>query len=103
MHVLLSAPIHASGKDSKDRDFDEETRTLMVNAHGALISLAASVVPGIQIIVSKKTTPQCRQCRVVNLRGEGSGKIQIGIEFLKPSPTFRQIDCPPDDWAVPED
>ena len=32
-----------------------------------------------------------------------AGKAQMGIEFLKPSRTFWQIDFPPDDWVVPED
>ena len=41
MRVLLSVPIHVIGKTKANQDFDEETRTLVVNAHGALISLAA--------------------------------------------------------------
>jgi len=44
MRVLFSAPIRVSGQDSKNRDFNEETRTLVVNAHGAFISLAADVM-----------------------------------------------------------
>lgn len=100
MRVLLSAPIHVTGKDSKSRDFDEETRTLVVNAHGALISLAAAVVLGQQITLANKATQRSCHCRVVNSRGDGSRKTQIGIEFLKPSPSFWQIDFPPDDWTL---
>jgi len=103
MRVLLSVAIQVSGKDGKNRDFDEETRTLVVNAHGALISLAAAVVAGQQITVSNNAAQQSRDCRIVHLGSGGSGKIQMGIEFLKPSPTFWQIDYPPDDWVVPED
>ena len=101
--VLLSVAIQVSGKDSKNRDFGEETRTLVVNAHGALISLAAAVVAGQQIAVSNNAAQQFRACRIVHLGSGGSGKIQMGIEFLKPSPSFWQIDFPPDDWAVPEE
>ena len=101
--VLLSVPIHVRGKDGKNRDFDEETRTLVVNAHGALISLAAAVVAGQQITISNNAMQQSRDCRIVHFPGGGSGKIHLGIEFLKPSPTFWQIDYPPDDWVVPED
>ena len=101
--VLLSVAIQVSGKDGKNRDFDEETRTLVVNAHGALISLAAAVVAGQQITVSNNAAQQSRDCRIVHLGSGGSGQIQIGIEFLKPSPSFWRIDFPPDDWAVPED
>jgi hypothetical protein len=102
MRVLLSVPIHASGKDRKGRTFDEETRTLVVNAHGALISLAAAVIAGQQITVANHATEQTSDCRVVYLGSSASGKIQMGIEFLTPSPKFWQIDFPPDDWVVPE-
>jgi hypothetical protein len=103
MRVLLSVPIHVRGKDSKSRDFDEETRTLAASAHGALISLAATVVAGQLVTVSNNATQQSRDCRIVHLRSVGSGKGQVGIEFLEPSPSFWQIDFPPDDWVVPED
>jgi hypothetical protein len=102
MRVLLSVPIHVSGKDRKDRAFEEDTRTLVVNAHGALISLAAAVIAGQQIKVSNHATEQTSDCRVVYLGSAASGKIQMGIEFVKPSPKFWQIDFPPDDWIVPE-
>jgi PilZ domain len=102
MRVMLSVPIHVSGKDSKNREFNEETRTLVVNAHGALISLAAAVVADQRITVSNKATRQSLDCRVVYLGNANSGKIQMGVEFLKPSPSFWQIDFPPDDWIVPE-
>jgi hypothetical protein len=88
MRVLLSVPIHVSGKDRKDRQFEEETRTLVVNAHGALISLAAAVIAGQQITVANHATEQTRDCRVVYLGSAASGKIQMGIEFVKPSPTI---------------
>ena len=46
MRVLLSVPIFVSRQEHGEADFPEETRTLVVNAHGALISLAAQVVAG---------------------------------------------------------
>jgi hypothetical protein len=103
MRVLLSVPIHVRGKDGQNRDFDEETRTLVVNAHGAMISLAAAVVAGQQITVLDHELRQSRDCRIVYLGDRLSGRIQMGIEFAQPSPTFWPIECPPDDWAVPED
>jgi len=103
MRVLLSVPIHVNGKDRKNREFDEESRTLVVNAHGALISLAAAVIAGQQITVANEATQQASDCRVVYLGSGASGKVQMGIEFVKPSPRFWQIDFPPDDWVVPED
>jgi len=102
MRVLLSVPIHVSGKNTERKDFTEETRTLVVNAHGALISLAARVVADQSITVENKATHQILECRVVYLGTSQAGKTQMGIEFSRPSNRFWQIDFPPDDWVVPE-
>jgi PilZ domain len=102
MRVLLSVPIHVSGKTAENQDFKEETRTLVVNAHGALISLAARVTADQRITISNKATQQSLECRVVYVGNLQAGKMQMGIEFVKPSPAFWQIDFPPDDWVVPE-
>ena len=102
MRVLLSVPIHVSGKSPENKDFTEETRTLVVNAHGALISLAAPVVTDQSIMVENKATHQALECRVVYLGTTEARKTQMGIEFSKPSARFWQIDFPPDDWVVPE-
>lgn len=102
MRVLLSVPIQVSGKTTAGKDFQEETRTLVVNAHGALISLAAPVAAEQKITVSNPATQQVMECRVVYLGTAQGGKTQMGIEFMKPSRVFWQIDFPPDDWVVPE-
>lgn len=103
MRVLLSVPIVVSGKDSENKGFTEEARTLVVNAHGALIALATRVVPDQEVTLANKATQKSLQCRVVHVGNAQGGKMQLGIEFVKPSPTFWQIDFPPDDWVVPED
>jgi hypothetical protein len=102
MRVLLSVPIQVTGKTVEQQDFLEDTRTLVVNAHGALISLAAKVTAGQQITLANRSTRKSSDCRVVYLGNPSSGKIQMGIEFVKPCPSFWQIDFPPDDWVVPE-
>lgn len=103
MRVLLSVPIHVTGKNTDNKDFMEETRTLVVNAHGALISLAARVAANQSILVENKATNQSLKCRVVYLGTTQGGKTQMGIEFSEPSARFWQIDFPPEDWVVPED
>ena len=102
MRVLLSVPISVHGKTAKNQDFNEETRTLVVNAHGALISLAAQVVANQKVFVSNNSTQQTQECRIVYLGNMQAGKAQMGVEFLNPSPTFWQIDFPPEDWVMPE-
>ena len=103
MRVLLSVPITVTGKNTSNQDFQEETRTLVVNAHGALIALATRVIPNQEITIANKATQKSLDCRVVHVGNAQGGKIQLGVEFIKPSPTFWQIDFPPDDWVVPEE
>jgi hypothetical protein len=102
MRVLLSVPIHVTGKIKDNEKFEEETRTLVVNAHGALISLAAKVAAGQRISVSNRATQKSMECRVVYVGNPVAGKMQMGVEFIEPCPFFWQIDFPPDDWVVPE-
>jgi hypothetical protein len=102
MRVLLSVPILVSGKNVDGAEFKEDARTLVVNAHGALISLDAPVVTGQQVTVANKSTQKALECRIVHLGNGQGGKTQAGIEFVAPSATFWQIDFPPDDWVVPE-
>ena len=102
MRVLLSIPIQVSGKRSDGEEFKEDTRTLVVNAHGALIALAAAVAAGQNISLTNRSTRDSRECRIVYLGNANAGKVQMGIEFLEPSATFWHVDFPPDDWVVPE-
>ena len=102
MRVLLSVPITVVGRNAKSQEFTEETRTLVVNAHGALIALAASVAAGQKVTVSNKATQASLECRIVYLGSSQAGRVQMGIEFERPFPAFWQIDFPPDDWVVPE-
>ena len=100
--MLLSVPIDVSGKTARGEDFKEEARTLVVNAHGALIALSAPVAAGQKIVVANRATQEARECRVIYLGSTQGGKTQMGVEFVKPSATFWRIDFPPDDWVVPE-
>ena len=102
MRVLLSISIQVAGKNANGEEFQEDTRTLVVNAHGALISLAAIVSIGQDVSITNKSTRESRECRVVYRGNSNGGKMQLGIEFVAPSATFWHVDFPPDDWIVPE-
>jgi len=100
--VLLSVPIGVRGTGADGKKFEEEARTLVVNAHGALISLAAPVRGGSAITIEHMSTKQTLDCRVVWVGNQAGKNTQVGIEFSKPSPLFWQIDFPPEDWVIPE-
>jgi hypothetical protein len=102
MRVLLSIGVQVSGKTVTKEDFTEDTRTLVVNAHGALISLSTAVAAGQFVKLTHCATRETRDCRIVYLGNPTGGKVQMGIEFLEASGAFWHIDFPPDDWVVPE-
>ena len=93
-----------AGKNPDGKEFTEETKTLVVNAHGALIQLRADVKADQKVAMTHKGTKESLECRIVyvgtTMQG---GKAQVGIEFSKPSAKFWQISFPPDDWNVVED
>jgi hypothetical protein len=101
--VFLSVRVIVRSEDApKNSAFEEETQTMVVNAHGALILLRAKVIKGQKIRVVHRATKAEQACRVASLGPTTEGKTQVGIEFLKPSPDFWQISFPPEDWVVPE-
>jgi hypothetical protein len=101
--VILSLAVTVRTEDTPhDKSFEEETHTLIVNAHGALIALAGRVVKGQKLRLTNRATKAELMCRVANVGPNSGGKGQIGVEFLAPSPDFWHISFPPEDWVLPE-
>ena len=101
--VLLSLPVMVRTEDGPGgAHFKEETQTLVVNAHGALIALAGLVEKGQALYLTNHRTNEEKQCRVTYVGPITGGKAQIGVEFTKPSPDFWRIAFPPEDWVAPE-
>src|SRR5579863_756339 len=85
-----------------DIAFVEDTQTLVVNLHGALILLENRVAKGQLLALKNRASQEEQLCRVANLGTKSGNKTQIGIEFLEPSPDFWHISFPPEDWVLPE-
>jgi hypothetical protein len=101
--VILTLPVTVRTLDGpKDNSFEEETHTLVLNVHGALVLLAGRVKKGQKLLLTNRVTKEEQPCRVARLGPTSGGKAQIGVEFLKPSPDFWHISFPPEDWVVPE-
>jgi hypothetical protein len=96
--VSIDMPVEILGQNADGRMFREETRTTVVNAHGALIvlPLAAEIKPSV-LLINKKTNMEV-QCRVVYRKEVEKGKAMVGIEFISPQPRFWGIAFPPEDW-----
>src|SRR5665213_2262327 len=101
--VILSVGVMVRTENAaKDDSFVEETRTLVVNMHGALIPLSGKVVQGQTLVLTNRGSKEEQKCRVVNLSTTSGGESQVAVEFLNPSPDFWHIAFPPEDWVMPE-
>jgi hypothetical protein len=101
--VIVSVPVTVSSESGgKDATFEEETQTLVVNAHGAMVALAAKVAKGQMLRLKNRATQQDLTCKVVYLGPATGGKIQVGIDFTSSSPDFWRIAFPPEDWVLPD-
>ncbi len=76
----------------------EETDSLVVNAHGALILLSSPVNKDQFVTVMNPKTKQELLARVTAIGTRFMGKAQIGIEFIRPAPEFWGISPWPEDW-----
>ena len=97
--VLMQVSVRIRGNDSQNKPFEEETVTLAINAHGALIALKSRITSGSKLKMKHKMTEQEEECHVVFLGPVREGKAEIGLEFSSPCPTFWRVAFPPEDWT----
>jgi hypothetical protein len=101
--VILSVAVTVrSEAGSRQASLDEETRTLIVNTHGALIAIAGKVEKGQTLQLTNHVTQEEQLCNVVHVGPMSEGKAQIGVEFKSAAPDFWHIAFPPEDWTAPE-
>jgi hypothetical protein len=96
--LLLQVTVFIRGGD-KGAEFTEETRTLVVNAHGGLLTLTAPVQKGQTLHMKNKATGEEQACTVAYAGNPTNGVAQVGLEFVEPRPDFWRIAFPPEDWA----
>lgn len=97
--VLMQVAVRIRGKDAQGNSFEEETATLAINAHGALILLQTRLTSGSRVQMHHNGTKQEEECHVAFLGPVRAGKAEIGLEFSAPSPTFWRVAFPPEDWS----
>ena len=98
--VLLDVPLFIEGKAEGAHDFKEETFTLTVSAHGALIVLAAKVALGQTIHLTNLKSKGQHEATVAFLGPPYAGLATVGIQFSAPAPEFWAIASPPADWKT---
>ncbi len=98
--LFLQVPVivhwHLPGRPG----LSETTKTIVLNAHGALVELSATLEHGQNVTLQNAKTNEMEES-VVKLVSPGeSGKFNVAIEFVKPNPNFWHISFPPEDWTL---
>jgi len=95
--VLLAVRLEVSGKRANKTSFMEETRTIVVNSYGALLSLRESVMGGQILTLKNDATQEQISCTVVDIFSGQDGVPEVAIEFAAPCPRFWRVTFPPVD------
>ena len=98
--VLVAVPVSVVLSRPSQKPTTENTITLVVSAHGALLLLSMKLFAGDQVTLINPRTEEQQPARVVYLGPQQSDKQETGIEFVKPSPLFWRIAFPPSDWTL---
>jgi hypothetical protein len=86
--VKVRIPVLVRFQIGKKHSISENTHTLIVNHHGALILLAASVKINQIIRLENLSSGEELLCRVTSLGPSFMGKTQVAVEFVMPTPGF---------------
>ena len=78
----------------------EETHTIVVSAHGALVEMGVSLDQGQIVTLQNVRTTEKSDCGVKLVTPSGAGKFNTALEFMTPNPGFWRISFPPEDWSL---
>ena len=98
--VILDVPLVISGEGEDKHAFQEETYTVTVSAHGALIVLGTKVELGQKVTLKNVKSRDEREGTVAFLGPPYAGLSTVGIQFMRPSPEFWALSAPPSDWNL---
>jgi len=96
--VLIDVPVVIRGETADHRAFEEETFTVTVSAHGALVMLATQVTLGQTLLLLNPKNWDEREGRVAYRGPDHAGLSQVALEFTLPSPDFWPLSSPPPGW-----
>jgi hypothetical protein len=83
--VLLKIPIKVKGTSAEGKPFDENTCTLVINRHGARITLQTPLQPDARITITNLYNNLTSPFRVVARTGRSLGEgPEWGVECLEP-------------------
>ncbi|HTQ63004.1 MAG TPA: PilZ domain-containing protein [Candidatus Solibacter sp.] len=99
--VMLQIPITVFAETPDRAQMQEDTHTLVVNAHGGLMKLKMELLQGQPINLQNPQTGAKQSCRVVRIDQPSPDYFAVAFEFDRPAPKFWPVVFPPSDWALP--
>ena len=97
--LMLKAPVAILMEGERNEIISEDTRTVTVNAHGALIALQLDVHIGQMLTLRNSRSGEEAKCRVAYIGPQQNETKVVGIDFMRPRPEFWSILFPPADWT----
>ena len=98
--LFLQVRVIITGKLANKSAFSEETHTIVLNAHGALLETSVSLDQGQVVTLQNARTAESIECTVKLVTSVGPKKYNSAVEFTKPNPGFWHISFPPEDWSL---
>ncbi len=99
--VMLQIPVRVLTETAERVPVQEDTHTLVVNAHGGLLKLKLELLQGQPLLLVNPQTGRQQSCRVVRIEQPSPDYFAVAFEFDQPSPNFWPVTFPPKDWEVP--
>jgi hypothetical protein len=97
--LFLQVRVILEGQLADQSPFSEETHTIVVNAHGALVEIKIPLNLGQIVSLQNMRTGEKVECAVKLVTPKEARRFNTAIEFTKPNPDFWRISFPPDDWS----
>lgn len=98
--LFLQVRVIVEGTLLNNSAFREDTHTIIVNAHGALVEMEASLEQGQTVTLQNVRTSDKIECTVKLVQRSAGGKYSTAFEFKKANPGFWRISFPPEDWSI---
>jgi hypothetical protein len=97
--VMMRIPVRITGQTGAMSEFAEETYTVSISRHGALLVAATPMCRGQRFTLANAQTKAALECVVVHVVKHPGEQTQVGVEFLLANPTFWHVAFPPRDWT----
>ncbi len=99
--VKVAVPIILSGRDASGQAFRDETRTLIVSLHGALLQTPRQLLVGMQVTIENPRTGMTEKAICVHADEPAPGVAvhAIGVQLVRPGNLWG-LEDPPADWKV---